>query len=565
MGISAAMQNAHGDANSDAQIQNASHVNAKNSATIISGGDTNITGSQVNAKTVTADVGGNLNIASVQDTTTSAAHQSSAGGGFNISQGGGSISGSAQNGHADGSYAQVNEQAGINAGEGGFNVNVHGNTDLKGGVIASTAEAEKNSLTTGTLTYSDIENHSHYSANSAGVAVGGATSGFSGKAVGPDSVPGSGGIVPMMAQNDSGDQSATTRSAISAGTINVTDAAHQTQDVAGLSRDTANTNGTVAKTPDVNTMLSQQADTMQAAQAAGQAVAQGIGAYADSKRSDALDAARTAFKNGDLDGASAALADFDSWSEGGNSRAGLQMAGGALVGGLGGGGFGAFGGAAGAGLSSKLAGQTKEAGDAVAGATGSTLIGNISGNILSGLIGGLTGGSAGAAAASNVNLYNQGHDKNETEAQKEAQDLRKQLDQERAMLGQAGAKVPQDAQAATLPSSALAAGAAGFGKGGTSGGTANAVSGLNLNKSLASQQQLSDLSAGNGVNIAGSGTNVPLRDAPRLVSEYGGQPGDWSKVSSSSYTAADGAQYEIHAYRNTVTGQVVEPKSIPLK
>ncbi len=44
--------------------------------------DTNIIGAQVNAKQVTADVGGNLNIQSIQDVTTSAAHQSSAGGGF---------------------------------------------------------------------------------------------------------------------------------------------------------------------------------------------------------------------------------------------------------------------------------------------------------------------------------------------------------------------------------------------------------------------------------------------------------------------------------------------------
>lgn len=95
-----------------------------------------------------------------------------------------------------------------------------------------------------------------------------------------------------------------------------------------------------------------------------------------------------------------------------------------------------------------------------------------------------------------------------------------------------------------MPSSSLAGGTAALGKGRTSGGTANAVSGLNLNKSLASQQQLSDLAVGNGVNIAGSVTNVPLRDVSRLVSEYGGQPSDWSKVSSSSYAAADGAQYE---------------------
>ncbi|WAS57123.1 filamentous hemagglutinin N-terminal domain-containing protein [Burkholderia ambifaria] len=96
-------------------------------------------------------------------------------------------------------------------------------------------------------------------------------------------------------------------------------------------------------------------------------------------------------------------------------------------------------------------------------------------------------------------------------------------------------------------------------------GAANAVNGLNLNKSLANQQQLSQLTSGNGINISGNGTNVTLRDAPRLVAEYGGQTGDWSKVSSSSYTASDGSKFEIHAYRNAVTGQVVEPKSIPLK
>ncbi|MFD1554495.1 DUF4258 domain-containing protein [Paraburkholderia silviterrae] len=201
------------------------------------------------------------------------------------------------------------------------------------------------------------------------------------------------------------------------------------------------------------------------------------GAYADAKRADALDAAKTAFKNGDLDGVSAALSDFDNWAEGGDLRTALHIAGGALIGGLGGGALGAFGGAAGAGLSSTLAGQTKEAGDAVAGATGSSLIGNISGNILSGLAGGLIGGSAGAAMASNVNLYNQNNDKNETEAQKEARDIRKQQDKQRAMVGQGGAKVPSGAQAATVPSSALAAAAAAAGKGVKDASTPVGVSG----------------------------------------------------------------------------------------
>ncbi|AUT64685.1 filamentous hemagglutinin N-terminal domain-containing protein [Paraburkholderia terrae] len=426
-GVSASMSNAHGDANSDAAMQHNTHINGANSVAIVSGGDTNIVGANVNGKQVSADIGGNLNIASVQDTTVSTAHQSSSGGGFTISQGGGSASFSAQNGHADGNYAGVNEQAGIQAGDGGFAINVKGNTDLKGAVIASDAGASKNALTTGTLTFSDIEDHSHYSATSNGFSAGGGI-GSTGKATGPGSVSGSGGVIPMMTQNEHGDESATTRSAVSAGAVNVTDGAHQTQDVASLSRDTTNTNGTVAKAPDVNHILDQQADTMQAAQAAGQVVAQGIGAYADAKRDAALDTAQKALDNGDLNGAAAAMADYNNWKEGGNGRAELQAAGGALIGGLGGGSaFGAAAGAMGAGLASKMADQTKAFGSSVADATGSSLAGNIAGNILSGLGGALVGGTAGAATASNVNLYNQGHDTGEAAAEKKAAGLTQQL------------------------------------------------------------------------------------------------------------------------------------------
>ncbi|MFM0033350.1 hemagglutinin repeat-containing protein [Paraburkholderia strydomiana] len=396
-GVSASMSNAHGDANSDAAMQNNTHVAGANSVSIVSGGDTNIIGSDVSGNTVTASVGGNLSVASVQDTTVSTAHQSSVSGGFSISQGGGSASFSAQNGHADSNYAQVKEQAGILAGTGGFKVSVLGNTDLKGAVIASDADASKNSLTTGTLTFNNIENESHYSATSNGFSAG-AGVGSTGKASGPGSVGGSGGIVPMISQNENGDESATTRSAIGAGTINITDGAKQTQDVANLSRNTTDTNGTVSKTPDVNALLSQQADLMNAAQAAGQVVAQGVGAYADMKRDEALAA-------GDK-------ATADSWDEGGANRVALHVVGGALIGGLGGGSaFGAIGGAAGAGLSSAMAGGLDSISKGVESATGSELLGNISANIVAGIGGALVGGTAGAATGSAVQLYNQGNDK----------------------------------------------------------------------------------------------------------------------------------------------------------
>ena len=56
----------------------------------------------------------------------------------------------------------------------------------------------------------------------------------------------------------------------------------------------------------------------------------------------------------------------------------------------------------------------------------------------------------------------------------------------------------------------------------TAEGATNVVSGLNLNKSLASQQQLSEL-AGQATSVAGNGSNSVLRDAPRLAAEYRGK------------------------------------------
>ncbi len=393
VGISASMANAHGDGNSSAAIQNASHVNGANSVTVISGGDTNIIGSQVNGGQVSASVGGDLNIASVQDVTQSNAHQQSSGGSFTISQGGGGASFSTQHGDGQGRYANVSTQAGIYAADGGFSVNVNGNTDLKGGVIASTADAGKNSLTTGTLTYSDITNSSSYSASSSGFGAGGSI-GNSGKAVGPASVSGSGGVTPMMSQHDNGNENGTTHSAVSAGTVTITDQANQVQDVANLSRDTTNTNGTVTKTPDVNDLLDRQSDMMGAASAAGQAVAQGIGQFADHERDTATDKATA-----------------DAWAEGGSNRVGLHIAGGALIGGLGGGSaFSTIGGAAGAGVAAWAAGDLNRLAngtrDALGGGDAAQLAGNVATNILAGGMGALVGGGAGAFTASNADLYN---------------------------------------------------------------------------------------------------------------------------------------------------------------
>ncbi len=397
-GVSAAMSKANGDGNSDLATQNNSHVNAANNVTIISGGDTNIIGSNVKGNQVNADVGGNLNIVSVQDTLSSAAHQSSSGGGFSISQGGASASFSQSKGNASGSYAGVNEQAGIQAGDGGFNINVTGNTDLKGGLIASQADASKNSLTTGSLSFSDIQNQSHYDASSSGFSAGATTGdgGMNYSTHGSTSGKNAGGAAPMLGQNDSGSDSATTKSGLSAGTVTITDSANQKQDVASLNRDTTNTNGTVAKLPDMQNLLAKQSDMMAAASAAGEAVSRRIGDYADKMMKDAA-------ANGDQAG-------VDAWKEGGANRALMQGAGAALVTGLAGG--NAVGGAAGAAIASIASGKLNELSSAIAGSdpTGNAnmnqALGNIVANALATGGGAAVGGESGAFSGYNADRFN---------------------------------------------------------------------------------------------------------------------------------------------------------------
>ncbi|WP_181146493.1 contact-dependent inhibition toxin BcpA [Burkholderia multivorans] len=397
-GVSAAMSKANGDGNSDLAMQNNSHVTAANNVTIISGGDTNIIGSNVKGNQVNADVGGNLNIVSVQDTLTSAVHQSSSGGGFSISQGGASASFSQSKGNASGSYAGVNEQAGIHAGDGGFNINVTRNTDLKGGLIASDAAASKNSLTTGSLSFSDVQNQSHYDARSSGFSAGATTGdgGMNYSTHGSTSGKNAGGAAPMLGQNDSGSDSATTKSGVSAGTVTITDSANQKQDVASLNRDTTNTNGAVAKLPDMQNLLANQSDMMAAASAAGEAVSRRIGDYADKM----MEAAKA---NGDKAG-------VDAWKEGGANRALMQGAGAALVTGLAGG--NAVGGAAGAAIASIGSGKLNELSSAIAGSdpTGNAnmnqALGNIVANALATGAGAAVGGESGAFSGYNVDRFN---------------------------------------------------------------------------------------------------------------------------------------------------------------
>ncbi|WP_207951209.1 hypothetical protein [Cupriavidus sp. L7L] len=98
-----------------------------------------------------------------------------------------------------------------------------------------------------------------------------------------------GGINLMIPQHESGSQDGVAHSAIADGTITIRDTANQKQDLADLKRDTAATNTTVGKNPDLKNVLDKQSDMMAAAQAAGEAVAKTVGQVANAKQEAAQD------------------------------------------------------------------------------------------------------------------------------------------------------------------------------------------------------------------------------------------------------------------------------------
>ncbi|MGA4200122.1 filamentous hemagglutinin, partial [Ralstonia nicotianae] len=234
-----------------------------------------------------------------------------------------------------------------------------------------------------------------------------------------------GGFSPMLPLMSSGSADSTTRSAVAEGTIHITNQAQQKQDLATLSRDTSNTNTVLDKNPDLGEILSRQAELQKAASAAGEAVARTIGDIADSKRDDALAEAEKAHKAGNEELAKKYQAEADQWKEGGEYRAGLHMAGGALVAGLGGG--SAIGGAIGAGAASLAAPQLTELADKVASSMGGGVAGQMAGNVVANVAAGAVGsvgGGSGAFMGSNVDRYNrQLHEKETSVIRNKARQL----------------------------------------------------------------------------------------------------------------------------------------------
>ncbi|WP_312340058.1 two-partner secretion domain-containing protein [Anaerospora hongkongensis] len=258
-----------GKESQDTVTQVGSLLNADGTIQLVTGKDLTISGSQVKGRSILADIGGDLNIVSLQDTDDYIAKNKNSGIGVSTGPSGG-VTGSYSQGKTNSTYASVTEQAGIFAGEGGFDITVGGNTDLKGAVIASDADPDKNKLSTDTLTYSDIENKAEYSSSSTGVNLDTRKTADAKDA----------GLTPAIGTKATGDAGSTTKSAIAEGTIEVRNG---DTDLSNLSRDTANSLNALGKIFDKKTVAEQQ----ELAKVFGEVAFKAVGDLAESQANKA--------------------------------------------------------------------------------------------------------------------------------------------------------------------------------------------------------------------------------------------------------------------------------------
>ena len=185
-----------------------------NQVNTISGNDTDIIGSKIIGDSVSTKVGHDLKIESLQDTNDY--HKVSKNKGISVSYG---MSGPARvgfdnsRGTTDSHYASVTNQAGIYAGDGGYNVQVNNATTLTGGIIKGSTDISKNKLSSNSLSMNDIHNEASYSAKTSGYSL----STTKRSKNNPIGITGS----PKMGIPVKGNSKSTTHSAISKGIIEV--------------------------------------------------------------------------------------------------------------------------------------------------------------------------------------------------------------------------------------------------------------------------------------------------------------------------------------------------------
>ena len=205
-----------------------SDITAKNTVSLSSGNDTLIRGGTIKGNKITANAG-RMSIESEQDKKNYKETGKTTG--LSISYTPGSavtVSGGKGKTNTDSTYESVTKQAGIYAGQEGYDIHVKNNTRFKGAVIDSKAEKEKNRITTGTLTWENIDNKAEYKASGKGISY------TNGAGIPLNAL----GLLSNMVPTVKDKAGTTTTSAVSQGTITITDKENQKQDIEKLNRNT---------------------------------------------------------------------------------------------------------------------------------------------------------------------------------------------------------------------------------------------------------------------------------------------------------------------------------------
>ncbi len=177
LGIIANTSKAKGKAAGNDGTWTNTEITAGRRSSLRSKGDSRLKGAIVKAPTIDAHIGGDLLIESLQDSSRYESHQQSLSGSVTLPMTGGSPSAqfNASRSAIHSHYLSSQEASGFQAGDGGFQVQVTGKTDLQGAAIASTdaaVNAGTNQFSSAGLAMSDLNNHADYEAEGFGVGIG---------------------------------------------------------------------------------------------------------------------------------------------------------------------------------------------------------------------------------------------------------------------------------------------------------------------------------------------------------------------------------------------------------
>ena len=151
-------------------VHDPTKITATNTLVLTKKQDVHIKDGVLKGEAIQANVGGNLDIQSVQDTHDYTDHTTSSGMGLSLSKKGAfnSIQGSLQRTDIDSKYTSVIHPSGMYAGHTGFNISVGNTTTLEGALLSS--KTDTNTLKTKQLVMKDMENRAKYTYGSKGVS-----------------------------------------------------------------------------------------------------------------------------------------------------------------------------------------------------------------------------------------------------------------------------------------------------------------------------------------------------------------------------------------------------------